>query len=455
MNNLSSVREQVALIRELSTLDAGSPRVTALVLLVFGFSFTLTVLIAIPVTIGSWFVFDGPLDRPDLFGAALVAMGGYVFISNTSVNVETVLTAFRAAEDLFWVRLHQAAVFLFAAIAASFVWDSLWGLLVATLVAGATSTAHRLVAARRYMPMRVRRADLREAAGTLPPMIRFGLKLTPGTIADGVSHQVATWVLGALQAVSAVGAYSRAWLLGSRFLELKGRVTEMLFPTLVERGASGDAEASDRALVDSVRYSAIGMLFPGAVIGAVAPGVMALFGPGFGQGADALAVLMVVPAVVTVSGIQTVSMWAGDRPWATTVVSLLRMVIVVTLTIELTHAFGIVGAAIALLAGHLVGLVVNAVLVQPHLGGPVARFVSLRQGAAIPLAYGAGVVLGRVVYDHLAQVPGVLAGSLVAALAYVAVLLVAGGTNQRDRERLRQVRQAARQRLRRAQPVTA
>ena len=299
MNNLSSVREQVGLVKRLSTLEPGSPRITGLALPVFAFSFAFTLLVAIPVTVGAWFVFDGPLDRPDLFDAVLVGMAGYVFVSNTSVNFETILTAFRAAEDLFWVRLHQAIGFLLAAVALHFVWDSVWGLLVATLVAWVTSTGHRIRAAQKYMPLRIDRDELRRGAGELPPIIKFGLKLTPGTIADGISHQIAPWVLGAYTTIAAVGAYSRAWLISSRFIELKGRVTEVLFPTLVERRAQKDEVAEDRALVDSVRYAAVGMLFPAAVLGAVAPGVMALFGPGFEQGADALTILMAVPAIVT------------------------------------------------------------------------------------------------------------------------------------------------------------
>jgi hypothetical protein len=81
--------------------------------------------------------------------------------------------------------------------------------------------------------------------------------------------------------------------------------------------------------------------------------------------------------------------------------------------------------------------------------------VTARQALAIPIAYGAAFALGRLAYDSLPQVPGVVAGAAVATCVYSALLLVVGGTNERDRERFRQVRNALERRLRPSQPVTA
>src|SRR5439155_2442065 len=117
------------------------------------------------------------------------------------------------------------------------------------------------------------------------------LKLTPGGIAAGASSQIGVWVLGAIGTVSAVGAYGRAWLLSNRLLTANTRISEMLLPTLVERDDSRDQVGFERALGESMRYATATLLLPAAAGGGAAVGVMQIFGPGFEQGADALAIL--------------------------------------------------------------------------------------------------------------------------------------------------------------------
>ncbi len=137
--------------------------------------------------------------------------------------------------------------------------------------------------------------ELRAGLRTLPDILRFGLRVTPGSLADGASAEAGTWILGLFSSVAAVGAWNIAWTLGKRTLDLNIRLAEMLFPTLVQRWAAEDRHGFQRALTDSTRYVVTVMLLPAAVAGGAADGVMGLFGPGFSQASGALVLLLLVP----------------------------------------------------------------------------------------------------------------------------------------------------------------
>src|SRR5262249_42984821 len=173
------------------------------------------------------------IDHPGLFLPAVVSLAGYLVFTNPCWNIDGVLVAFRAGRDLFWIRTHQMAVYLAAAALLSLVLPTVWGLIIATVASWVTSLVHRLVVAPKWMRWRVPGADIRRGFSTLPEILRFGLKVTPGSLATGISDQVGTWVLGAVGSLAAVGAWNRAWALAQRFVDLNYRLAEMVFPTLV------------------------------------------------------------------------------------------------------------------------------------------------------------------------------------------------------------------------------
>ena len=92
------------------------------------------------------------------------------------------------------------------------------------------------------------------------------------------------------------------------------RVIESLLPTLVERRGGEDDAGWDRALVDSMRYTATAMLLPAAAGAGAATGLMDLFGPGFSQGSDALAIALAVPPLATMLVATRLALLAEDRP---------------------------------------------------------------------------------------------------------------------------------------------
>ena len=432
---LSSVREQAALVRELAVLPARAPRISGLFSAVMVFSVGLTLVVSTIAVVITYFVYRGPVGQPDLFVPMLATMGGFVALYNTSWNLDMVFSAFRAGRQLFWIRLHESVMFLTAAAVFGVVMDDIWGLVIATLLSYTTVVLHRLVVVRRFMRLTVDRAELREGFRTLPELIRFGLKITPGAVADGISNQAGTWALGIASSVTAVGAYSRAQMLARRLADLHTKVAEMLFPTLVERRKLEDHEGFDRALIDSMRYMGIAMLLPAAVGGGAAHGVMAVFGPGFERGADALALLMVTPALTVMTSVQGLALLAANRPLAHTAVLIGRMAVTLVLTIVLTISMGITGTALAVTLGYSIELLVRWQMTRRYLSRPAHELWPVREMLAGVAAVAAGFVAASAIDHAVPDAAGLLLALAGGSVAYAAAFLACGGLNPRDRER--------------------
>jgi O-antigen/teichoic acid export membrane protein len=432
---LSSVREQPALIRMLAPLKPRSPRVTGLFLPVFIFSSCLTLIASAVAAGATYLLFQGPIDHPELFLPAVVSLAGYLVFTNPCWNIDGVLCAFRAGRDLFWIRTHQMAAYLALAFALSYFLPTVWGLILATVASWVTSLVHRLFVAPKWMRWSVPRAEVRNGFRALPEILRFGLKTTPGSLATGVSDQVGTWVLGAVGSLAAVGAWNRAWSLSQRFVDLNYRLAEMVFPTLVERHVGEDRLGFDRALVDSLRYVAGGMMLPAAVGGGAAMGIMELFGPGFTRASTALAVVLVVPAIATMSTIQVDALLAVGRPLATTALSGARLAATVPLTVGLTLTMGVTGTALGIALGVGVQLAVQVGVLRAHLSQPMLTLWPVRQLLALVLAYGGGFAVARVLDSVIPGIVGLLVSMAAGTVAYALCLMLVGGLLPRDRDR--------------------
>lgn len=430
----STVRERPGLIRALNQLPPRAPQVTGIVAAVFAFSVALTLVVSLVGTGVTYLIFTGPIGQPSLVAPAIVCLGGYLIIINTGWNLDGVFSAFRGGRQLFWIRLHQALAFMLFAVAASFVEKTVWCLVFALLAAGLTSLAHRIVAVRKCMRLMVPGSELRAGLRTLPEILRFGLKVTPGSLADGASAEAGTWILGLVSSVAAVGAWNVAWTMGKRTLDLNFRLAEMLFPTLVERWAAEERAGFQRALTDSTRYVMTAMLLPAAAAGGAADGVMNLFGPGFSQASGALVLLLLVPALATTLIFQTQALLAVDRPTLTSVLAIARLVVTLASSVALTNAFGITGTATAVVLGFLVQLTAQLRFVIRDFETSVFRYWPPRQMLALIPAYLAGFGLARTLDQSIVQPAGLLAGLLAGAAAYAACVLVIGGVLPRDRE---------------------
>lgn len=448
LNLLSSIKEQKALIKEITGLPPRHPRVTQLFAVVFGFSWALTLVVALVAVVACGFVYHGPLDAPQLLPAVYVSIAGYVVVSNTNWNLDAVFSAFVAGRQLFWVRLNETIGIIVIATVAGLVWHSVWGLVAATIGAALIALLHRLVAVRAFLRPRLSRQEFRAGLDVLPELLRFGLKATPGQIAQGASQQGGVWALGIVASTSVVGAYSRALSLPQRLQQASLRITEVLYPTLVGRRSDGDGHGFDRALIDSIRYEVVGMLLIAAVLGGAAHSVLAVFGPGFDQAAPALALLAVFPAMASVTVAQTQALWAIDRPGLTSVVAIVRLAITIGLLVALTPSLGVVGPAIAMLAGYLAVIVLSGIALRPALKRPLRATWPIRERLALAISYAAGFAAARAIEGVTRSPFGVIVCVAAGTLSYVAVFLLAGGLNKRDRRRLAEAVGHARRRLR-------
>jgi O-antigen/teichoic acid export membrane protein len=437
---LSTAKEQTALIRELSTLRAREPRVSGLFYATFAFSLALTAAVA-AVTFGvAYLVFHGPVDHPALVPLIAVDLAVQVVLVNTCFNLDSVLIAFRAGNQLLWARLGQALAFPAVAVGLSFVSHSVWWLVAAGAASWALALAARVASMRHFMRLRVSAAELRAGFRELPELIRFGLKLAPGGIASGASSQLGVWVLGATGSVAQVGAYGRAWMLSSRLLIANTRIGEMLLPTLVERREQRDTVGFDRALGDSMRYAVAALLLPAAVAGGAAHGVMEVFGPGFSEGADALAILLLLPALAALQGIPGQTLLAAvGKPGTSTWISVARAVITLVLTIPLTNWLGATGTALGLVAAAVLVLPVTIRTARRHVAVSISRWCGPRDLIAVASAYGGGFLAARAVDGALAGIPATGVALIAGSAGYALAFVLAGGVRPRDRVRLREV----------------
>jgi O-antigen/teichoic acid export membrane protein len=433
---LSSVKEQKALIKEITGLPPRHPRVGQLFGAVFSFSWALSAVVALLDAIVCWFVFRGPLNAPELLGPTYASIASYVVVTNTNWNIDAIFSAFVAGRQLFWVRLHEIVSFIAIATTGGLLWRSVWALVIATTGAALTSLLHRAWAARAFARPRLSWEEYRAGLEVLPELLRFGLKATPGQIAQGASQQSGIWALGVVASTSVVGAYSRALSIPQRLQQASLRITEVLYPTLVGRHSEGDGHGFDRALIDSIRYEVIGLLLIAAVLGGAAHSVLDIFGPGFDQAAPALALLAAFPAMASITVAQTQALWAVNRPGYTSVVAIVRLAITIGLLIALTPTLGVLGPAISLLAGYLAVVVLSGVALRAVLKRPVRATWPLRERFALIAAYAAGFAAAHGA-ERLAPSPAVVVLCFAAGtFAYAAAFLLLGGLNNRDRHRL-------------------
>jgi O-antigen/teichoic acid export membrane protein len=433
---LSTAKEQAALIREITGLPARHPRITELFAAVFTFSSGLTIVMSVLVAFASSLVFRGPLHHPELVAPMLVSLAGYAIVTNTGWNIDSIFSAFVAGRQLFWVRLHETLSFLLIAIAVGVAWRSVWGLVIATIGGSLTALVHRALAARPFARARLDRGGYREGMRALPGLLRFGLKITPGGIAQGVSQQAGIWAIGSVAPVAVVGAYSRAQTIPDRLQQVNFRIVEVLYPTLVGRRAKGDGPGFDRALLDTTRYALIGMLLIASVCGGAAHAILALFGPGFPRATPAFALLIAYPALAAIASAQTQALLAVDRPGLTSVIAFARLTMTIVLTVLLTPRIGIAGPAIALLGGFLLDIGWKTLALLPFLSGSLRETWPVRQRLALLVAYACGFIAALSVGGSGSSGGGLLLSLVVGTAAYVTALYLSGAVNRRDRDRL-------------------
>ena len=185
-------------------------------------------------------------------------------------------------------------------------------------------------------------------------------------------------------------------------------------------------------LVDTLRYSAAGMLLLGSVFGGAAVGVMSIFGSGFTQGADVLPWLLSVPALLTLAMVQRHALYVFDEPLRATASATLRMVVTVAATIPLTIWTDVAGPGIALCLGLVVDIAYTTRRVVPRLSSPLRVLWPPRQLAGLVAAFALGFAVAHAIDGLLPGVLGAVVGVPAGTVAYVAALLLVGGFSPGD-----------------------
>jgi O-antigen/teichoic acid export membrane protein len=442
---VSTAKEQAALVKEITGLPPRHPRVTQLFSAVFTFSSALTITMAALSMFILWFVFRDLLHQPELVAPAFVNIAGYALVTNTGWNFDAIFSAFVAGRQLFLVRMHEALSVLVISVAVGLAWHSVWGLVIGTIGGSFTSLLQRIFLARAFVRLRLSRMEYREGMRALPALLRFGIKVTPGGIAQGISMQAGVWVLAAIgNPLTTVGAYSRAQSIPERLQQVNQLIAQVLYPTLVGRRTRGDGEGFDRALIDSVRYALVGTLLIAAVFGGSAHSLLEIFGPGFNRAAPALALLMLCPTLASVSIAQIQAFLAVGRPGLTSIIAVVRLLFTLALTVVLTPIIGITGPALAILAGSLLQVVWGGIALRPFLSQSLHISWPVRERFTLIVAYACGFGAAFAVEHAVPAIAGLLLSLPAGTLAYVVVFALGGGINGRDRQRLVEIVQKVR-----------
>lgn len=435
---LSTVREQPGLVRRIAPLPPRDEQVTGIWLAVFGFSLALTVAVAIPIAVITWLLFQGPIAHPELFAPAMVYVAAYALISNSSWNLDSIFAAYGDGRQLFVVRLHETLVTLVLVAALSFH-PSVWSPVLAAIVGWSTALVHRVVAARTWLSYKAGPDSVRGGLAELGDIVRFGLKMTPGWIATGTAAQAGTWTLGMVAPVAVVGAYSRAWSISQRVVEVNWRLGEMVFPALVERHARGDREGFDRVYVTAVRYSMTFLLGLAAVGGGTADAIMSFFGPGFQSAAPALALTLLVPCTATVATLQMCALLVLGLPGATSKVAVTTSAVTLIGTVVLTKPLGVTGPALAMALGGVLTVVFCAIIVRRHVRPSYRELWTYRQRGLLVVAYIVSFGVGRLAVSIIPGALGLLPALFAGTVAYILVFIMGRGLMPEDRKRLRQL----------------
>ena len=433
VNMLSTVSEQAGFVRLTASLQPRAPRVTAIFLVMLGFSFSLTAAVAAIVTGISVAVMRGPLHRPGLVVPAVVIVAGYLVIDNTSWNIDAVFSTFRRGRELFIARLVQYLTFLGLGVGLAAVTRTVWGLTFATVGGFAAALITRLLLVNRVMARSRERGSLRRSMPELRMMVSFGSRVTPGVIAQGLASQLDVWVLGSVSGVRSVGAYSRADGLASKLSEVAWRVNEILYPTLVRHHDAGDHAEFTSVADQTLRLTAAALFLPAAIAGGVARPVLTLFGPGFDRADTTMAVLFVAYATTVVAQILGPAILAVGRPGAQSLTSGAGVATMAALVYPMARAWGGTGIALASLTGAVVMLLGRYWFVRTRVITDHAAFHPTRVAAGAMTSWLAGFGVSRLIVLAVPGFGGALLGAVLGAPAFVGIALATRLVTRRER----------------------
>lgn len=416
----TSLSEQAALVRLLALEPPRSERGSGLALATLTLSYGLTLAIGPLVAVGSAFYLAGPAHLPVAIAPMLCLVAGYVLMDKLSWNLDGVLSAYRVAGSLAIANVLNSAVLASAAVALGSVTRSVWSLTVASLISSAVALAYRLWAVRPFLRWHVGREAYRSGIRKLPDIVRFGVRVLPGSLSLSLTSQSALWVLGTTAPVAAVGAFSRAQSITIKITDLNYRLAAVIYPSLVRRAQANDGGASFvEDLITSLRRTFAPLLIALCAAAGASKTILALFGRDFLSAQDALSVLLVATGISTASMIFGEALTALERAGLTSVGLVLGLAATLGSIIPLSQSYGATGAAVAFLAGILTSTAFLLIALLRAVPGNWAAHGLVLRGLALG-------VLSSLTYLFVHKVQSVAGAPVTIAvcIAVVGVLLL-------------------------------
>jgi O-antigen/teichoic acid export membrane protein len=409
---ISNVREQSGLVRELTRYEPRTGQASALTWVTLAFSSVLTAVLLVPFVFLAIALLRGTFDRPELVAPFLVLCASYLLIDNTSFNVGAPLVAYRDARAVWFARTAMVVTTIAAAgLCGALGFRSVWGLVACTLAASAIGLAVRVWAVGRLTGLTARRADLRRAKARLRAIIWFGARASPLNYAEMAAEYADTAILAAHVPLAGLGAYNRAYGLYKRIGTIPLSLSRLYFPTQCALWASRDLEGMAQTYRLTTRYLVL-LVLPGATWVAVsATGIMALFGPGFVPGATALGILAFTVVFDAYGRTAGGILSASNQPGRVSLIGTVNGVANVVLCLALIPQIGLVGAALANLAGWVLGAGLFMGLAARRLGRSPASMVEF----GFLLRLGVGCALFALLMTPLQALGGALIWSAVCA----------------------------------------
>jgi O-antigen/teichoic acid export membrane protein len=427
---LSTLGERTGAIRLMAQMQPRTPELSALFYAVLKFSTALTLVVAAAVFLVSTVILHG-LGDTALVAPSFAMLGAYVVFENVSWNFDGVLASFGAGKELFLFRASQVLTFLVAGLVIGSVWPTTWGLILATIASVFTPLVLRCSLMHRFLLLRPTQEARQQARTLLPGVVRFGAKLYPGNVASSVVQQADVWILGALQPVAVVGAYSRAFSVASRIDEAGWRATEILTPHLVKSWAADDESSFGRQLLHAERLTLAPLVMLAAVGGGVATGALHVFGPGFDVAADAFALLLVARVLYVLTMFNGNAFIALGRPGYAGICVFTRSVLTIGAIWVLANSNGATGVGVAWVLGFVLEVAFEARFLRRL--APEAEHIGLPHLTRLLLCYVTAFAAARACDLAIAGVPGVIVGVVAGTAVFVAVSAASGFVEPNER----------------------
>lgn len=255
---------------------------------------------------------------------------------------------------------------------------------------GLLTTLAYIVLSKRMLPT----VDLRPAFDlqSASRLLRYGLPVSFGRLATGISTKLDTLLLGTYLAVSSVTYYSVAFSVASKLYLIPWNVVPATFPALSTLQSQGDTNEISEIYVRSLKYIAIATLPLAVLLVVLSEDILVLwlgepFGVRSGWALRALALAIAAhclgyPAVATANGL--------GQPIIPATVNVIQAVLSVSLYLILIPRLGVNGAALGWLVPQVLLIPTLIHLVNRRVVG-VSNRVVVRKALARPVALAAAV----------------------------------------------------------------